>query len=38
MKCDMGQGYLFSRPLPHDAVDAYLRRRRPAGPVASRPG
>ncbi len=39
MKCDMGQGYLFSRPVPADAIDALLRRRGPrrgsASPLAS---
>jgi EAL domain-containing protein (putative c-di-GMP-specific phosphodiesterase class I) len=27
LKCDIGQGYLFSRPLPSDAVSAFLRER-----------
>jgi diguanylate cyclase (GGDEF)-like protein/PAS domain S-box-containing protein len=37
MKCDMGQGYLFSRPLAADATEALLRRRRlPATPLRGR--
>jgi len=39
MKCDMGQGYFFSRPVPADAIDGLLRRRGPgrgsASPLAS---
>ncbi len=39
MKCDMGQGYLFSRPVAADAIDGLLRRRGPgrgsASPLAS---
>jgi len=39
MKCDMGQGYLFSRPGAADAIDGLLRRRGPgrgsASPLAS---
>lgn len=27
--CDMVQGFLFSRPMPHSEVDAYLGRGRP---------
>ena len=34
MKCDMGQGYLYARPLAAEAVEAYLRRQRPLLPVA----
>ncbi|MEN3314302.1 MAG: hypothetical protein V7605_536 [Acidimicrobiaceae bacterium] len=39
MKCDMGQGYFFSRPVAADAIDGLLRRRGPgrgaASPLAS---
>ena len=27
LQCDIGQGYLFSRPLPSDAISALLRER-----------
>ena len=30
---DMGQGYLFARPLPADGMEAYLQASRTAGPV-----
>jgi diguanylate cyclase (GGDEF)-like protein/PAS domain S-box-containing protein len=33
MKCDMGQGYLYARPLPAEAVEVHLRRQRPLLPV-----
>ncbi len=29
MKCDMGQGYLYARPLAAEAVEVFLRRPRP---------
>lgn len=32
MGCDHGQGYLFARPLPLDAFDAWLAQRRNAVP------
>jgi diguanylate cyclase (GGDEF)-like protein/PAS domain S-box-containing protein len=31
LKCDIGQGYLFSRPLPSDAISTLLRDRIPCG-------
>ncbi len=33
MKCDMGQGYLYARPLAAEAVEVHLRRPRPLLPV-----
>ena len=27
LECDIGQGYLYSRPLPSDAISAFLRDR-----------
>jgi diguanylate cyclase (GGDEF)-like protein len=33
--CDSGQGFLFAKPLPADAVEAFLREWRPAAPRAS---
>jgi len=39
MKCDMGQGYFFSRPVAAEGIDSLLRRRGPgrgsASPLAS---
>jgi len=39
MKCDMGQGYYFSRPIAAEGIDSLLRRRGPgrgtASPLAS---
>ncbi|HEX8913424.1 MAG TPA: bifunctional diguanylate cyclase/phosphodiesterase, partial [Humisphaera sp.] len=32
--CDHGQGYLFAKPLPADAAEAYLAARRPAPEAA----
>ena len=31
LNCDIGQGYLFSRPLPSDAVTTLLRERAAKG-------
>jgi EAL domain-containing protein (putative c-di-GMP-specific phosphodiesterase class I) len=27
LQCDIGQGYLFSRPLPSDQMTSFLRER-----------
>ena len=32
LQCDVGQGYLFSRPVPSEAITALLRERAAAGP------
>ena len=32
LNCDIGQGYLFSRPLPSDAITLLLRERAASGP------
>ena len=31
LNCDIGQGYLFSKPLPSDAVTTLLRERAAKG-------